>query len=60
MRDEKIFTRPIFGNKSTFFGLIDAEISHEEFKLAINEAENYHKPKESIRMKNSQGSNIKK
>ena len=41
VRDKKIFTRPIFGKKSTFFGLIDAEISHEEFKLAINEAENF-------------------
>ena len=59
MRNKKIFTRPICGNKTTFFGLIDVEISQEEFTLVINEAENYHKPKESIRIKNSLGSNIK-
>ena len=59
VRNKKIFTRPICGNKTTLFGLIDAEINQEEFTLVIKKAENYHKPKESIRIKNSQGSNIK-
>ena len=59
MKNKQIFTRPICGNKTTFLGLIDTEISQEEFTLVTIEAENYHKPKESIRIENSSGSNIK-
>ena len=40
--------------------LINNEISHEDFMTAINEDKKYRKLKESIRMKNSQRSDIEK
>ena len=40
--------------------LINNEISHEDFMTAINEDKKYRKLKESIRMKNSQRSDVEK
>ena len=41
-------------------GLINDEISHEDFITIINEEKNYRESKESIRMINSQRSDTKK
>ena len=41
-------------------GLINSEISHEEFMIIINEDKNYREIKESIRMMNSQRSDAEK
>ena len=40
--------------------LINNEISHEDFMTTINEDKKYRKLKESIRMKNSQRSDVEK
>ena len=40
--------------------LINNEISHEDFLMIVNEEEKYRKLKESIRMMNSQRSDVEK
>ena len=40
--------------------LINSEISHEEFLIIINEEKKYRELKESIRMMNSQRSDVEK
>ena len=41
-------------------GLMDDEISHEDFEAIINEEKEYRELKESIRMMNSQRSDVEK
>ena len=41
-------------------GLMDDEISHEDFEAIINEEKKYRELKESIRMMNSQRSDVEK
>ena len=41
-------------------GLINSEISHQEFMIIINEEKNYREIKESIRMINSQRNDAQK
>ena len=43
-----------------FKALINNEISHEDFETIINEEKKYRKLKESIRMMNSQRSDVEK
>ena len=40
--------------------LINNEISHEDFMTILNEEKKYRELKESIRVMNSQGSNVEK
>ena len=40
--------------------LIDNDISHEDFEIVINEEKKYQELKESIRMMNSQRSDVEK
>ena len=43
-----------------FEALINNEISHDGFRTTINEGKKYREPKESIRMMNSQRSDVEK
>ena len=43
-----------------FEALINNEISHDGFMTTINEGKKYREPKESIRMMNSQRSDVEK
>ena len=46
--------------KISLKGLIDSDISHDEFKLVINEEQNYFMLREIIRAKDNQLSNIER
>ena len=46
--------------KIIFNALINSDINHEKFTLVVNEEENYPRPKESIRTKDSQLDDIER